>query len=132
MKGLSLILKISSPIFMIIGALHLTIALNADVALGANIPISVINDPVLDSQNRFLGVSFAIFGVLFFLCATDLQKYKTVFYCLIALFFAGGIARLVSLAVVGLPSIQILILTALELLVPPLLLIWHKASVVES
>ena len=129
MKGLSLILKITAPIYLFIGALHLIIGLNADVALGANLPVAVLGDSVLDSQNRFFGVSFTIFGVLFYLCATDLEKYEKVFYCLLAVFFAGGIARLVSMAVVGAPSMQILVLTGLELLMPPLLVIWYKASV---
>ena len=128
MKGLSLILKISAPLFLLIGALHLTIGPNADVALGANLPLSVIGDPVLDSQNRFFGISFTIYGVLFYLCATDLEKYEKVFYCLLAVFFAGGIARLVSLAVTGMPSIQILVLLGLELLIPPVLFVWYKAS----
>ena len=126
MKRLSLVLKLTAPIFLFIGALHLIIGPNADVTLGANIPLSVIGDPVLDSQNRFFGVSFTIYGVLFYLCATDLKKYEQVFYCLLAVFFAGGIARLVSMAVAGMPSIQILVLTGLELLIPPLLVIWYK------
>jgi len=127
-EKLSLVLKISAPVFLFIGALHLVIGPNADVALGANIPASVISDPVVDSQNRFMGVSFALFGVLFYLCATDLQKYEKVFYCLLAVFFAGGIARLVSMAVTGAPTVQIIFLTLLELLMPPLLLIWYKAT----
>ncbi len=128
MKGLSLILKISAPIFLFIGILHLILGLNADVTLGASIPLSVLTDPVLDSQNRFFGVSFTIFGVLFYLCATDLDKYQKVFYCLLAVFFAGGIARLVSIAVAGVPSVQIIALTGLELLIPPFLAIWYKKS----
>jgi hypothetical protein len=131
-KGLSLVLKVTAPIFLFIGVLHLTVGPNADVTLGANIPLSVIGDPVLDSQNRFFGVSFAIYGVLFYLCATDLTKYEKVFYCLLAVFFAGGIARLVSMAVAGMPSIQILVLTGLELLIPPLLVIWYKTLVGQA
>ena len=129
MKGLSLFLKITAPIYLFIGALHFILGLNADVALGAKLPVAVLSDPVLDSQNRFFGVSFTIFGVLFYLCATDLEKYEKVFICLLAVFFAGGIARLVSMAVVGAPSMQIVVLTGLELLMPPLLVIWYKASV---
>ena len=129
MKGLSLFLKITAPIYLFIGALHLILGLNADVALGANLPVAVLGDPVLDSQNRFFGVSFSVFGVLFYLCATDLEKYEKVFICLLAVFFAGGIARLVSMALVGVPSMQVVVLTGLELLMPPLLVIWYKASV---
>jgi len=128
-KGLSLFLKITAPIYLFIGALHLILGLNADVALGANLPVAVLGDPVLDSQNRFFGVSFTIFGILFYLCATDLEKYEKVFICLLAVFFAGGITRLVSMALMGAPTMQVLVLTGLELLMPPLLVIWYKASV---
>ncbi len=132
MKGLILILKVSAPIFIFIGSLHFVVGLNADVALGAFIPLSVINDPVLDSQNRFFGASFTLFGVLFYLCATDLRKYDKVFYCLLVVFFAGGIARVVSMLVTGLPSLQIYILTGLELVMPPLLFVWHKSTVQQG
>lgn len=131
MKELSLILKLISPVFIVIGLVHLSIGLNADLALGAMMPASVIDDPVLDSQNRFFGVSFTINGFLFYLCSTDLFKYRSVFYILLAVFFAGGIARLVSIAVVGLPSMQIIALTLVEIVVPPLLTIWYRKSVVQ-
>lgn len=128
MNGLSLVLKILAPVFLLVGALHLILGPGADVLLGANIPSSVIADPVLDSQNRFYGVSFSVYGVLFYLCATDLERYEKVLYCLLAVFFAGGVARLVSIALHGLPSFQVTFLLATELLAPPVLAGWYRAS----
>jgi hypothetical protein len=39
--------------------------------------------------------------------------------------FAGGIARLVSLAQAGTPQPMIYALLAVELVAPPLLVLWH-------
>ena len=46
--------------FFIVGALHLTLGLNADVLLGAKVPAETLSDPALDSQNRFYGVAFMV------------------------------------------------------------------------
>ena len=66
-------------VFIAVGTLHLTLGLNADVMLGATLPPAVIADPVLDSQNRFYGVSFALYGILLWLFARDMQRYAPVF-----------------------------------------------------
>jgi hypothetical protein len=98
--------------------------LRAEVLLGAAIPGDVIANAVLDSQNRFYGVAFALYGVLAFLCAARLQDYATVLRCVLWCLFAGGVARLVSILLYGLPSSLVLALLALEIALPPLLLVW--------
>lgn len=124
MKNLALLLKLSAPIFLFVGALHLFLGVNADVALGAVLSKEALTDAALDSQNRFYGVTFTLYGVLLYLCATDLQKYAVVFRCVIWVFFAGGLARLVSIATHGLPPPPVLFLMATELIIPPLLALW--------
>jgi hypothetical protein len=42
-------------------------------------------------------------------------------------FFAGGLVRILSVAVRGWPSRQIIGLAVVELVVPPLLLIWQAS-----
>tara|TARA_R110002110_G_scaffold66978_1_gene183024 strand:- start:122414 stop:122848 length:435 start_codon:yes stop_codon:yes gene_type:complete len=129
---LPLVLKLAAPVFLLVGALHLLYGVGADVLLGAGLSAEAISDPVLDSQNRFYGVSFTLYGVLLFLCSTDLQKYRVVLQCVIWVFFAAGLARLVSMGIYGMPSTLVLLLLASELLLPPLLAVWLRRVLSES
>ncbi|MDP9139676.1 MAG: DUF4345 domain-containing protein [Pseudomonadota bacterium] len=131
MQTLALVLRLSAPVFFVVGALHLTLGLGADVLLGAKLSAEVIADPVLDSQNRFFGVIFMLYGVLFLLCASDIPKYATVLRCLLWVFFAAGLARLVSVAVHGVPSLQVVGLLISELVLPPVL-VWWLGNVLKS
>jgi hypothetical protein len=124
MRALSLLLKTVAPTFLVVGALHLVLGVGADVMLGARVPAEVMADPALSSQNRFYGVSFALYGVLLFVCAADLPRYATVLRCVLWAMFAAGAARLVSIAVHGLPPPPILVLLLLELAPPPVLHLW--------
>lgn len=123
MRSLALILKLLAPVFFIVGALHLVLGLGADVLLGARVSAEAMTDPVLDSQNRFYAVAFTLYGVLLFLCSTDIPKYATVLRCVLWVFFAAGLARFVSVALHGSPPPMIWLLLVGEVL-PPLLLAW--------
>ena len=81
---------------------------------------------MLDSQNRFYGVSFMAYGVLLYLCATDIRKYAPVFLTLIGFLFLGGVGRLVSFTLHGMPSPPVAALAAIELVGMPLLLLWFS------
>jgi hypothetical protein len=126
---LQIVLKVISPFFVFVGVLHLGLGLNADVLLGANLSGDVLSDPVLDSQNRFYGIAFSAYGFLFYLCATDLVKYQAVLRTLLLVFFAAGCARIVSIMLHGLPSELVLLLLALELLLPPILIVWLARAI---
>jgi hypothetical protein len=123
-RALPIVLKAVAPLFILVGAVHLVLGVGADVALGANLPTSVLADPVLDSQNRFYGVAFTLYGVLLFVCATDLPRYATVVRCVLWIIFAGGLARVVSLVIKGVPPMPVLLLLTSELLLPPLIHTW--------
>ena len=124
MPSLPTLLRISAPIFCFVGLLHLAFGLQADVWLGAVIPDAVRTDPALDSQNRFYGVSFVLYGVLLWLSAGDLVRHAPVLRCLIAVFFAAGCARLVSCAVTGVPPAPVIVLAVSELVLPPVVWVW--------
>lgn len=124
MKSLAVFLRIAGAGFVLVGALHLMLGLNADVLLGARLPAATIADPALDSQNRFYGVAFALYGVLCFLCTSDIARYAPVLRCMIWVFFAAGCARLVSIAIYGLPPQPVIALLVIELVGPPLLAGW--------
>ena len=121
-------LKVLAPVFVGVGLLHLILGVRADVFLGASLPEAALTDPVLDSQNRFYGVAFSAYGFLIWVCAGDLVKYRTVLQILLGLFFAAGCARVVSIAIYGLPSYLVLVLLASELILPPILAWWHKRN----
>jgi hypothetical protein len=132
MPNLAVVLKMGAPIFILVGLFHLFYGVGADVLLGATIPAEAVSDPVLDSQNRFYGISFTIYGILLFLCATDIPKYSAVLKCVIWVFFAAGVARLVSIGIYGMPSVLVLLLLASELLLPPFLAVWLSRVLSES
>ena len=125
---LPIALKLSAPIFVLIGCIHLILGVGAEVLLGASLDPATLSDPVLDSQNRFYGVAFSVYGFLMYICANDLNKYQTVLRVLIWVFFAAGLSRLVSIAIYGLPSVVVMVLLGLELLLPPTLHLWLKHS----
>lgn len=89
MQTFALILRLSAVVFLLVGALHLVLGVEADVLLGARLAADAIADPTLDSQNRFYGVAFTLYGVLFLVCASNVPKYATVLRCVIWVFFAG-------------------------------------------
>ena len=122
--SLSVFLKLVAPVFALVGGVHLALGVGADVLLGAKLSPEALSDATLNSQNRFYGIAFALYGVLFYLCATDLRKYATVLRCVIWVFFAAGVARLVSITTHGVPSVLVLTLLASELVMPPLLHLW--------
>ena len=124
MRRFALFLKLLAPIFLFVGGLHLILGLGADAMLGAQVPPDTMADPALNSQNRFYGIAFTLYGVLLFLCATDVPKYSTVLRCVLWVFFAAGVARLLSIATHGLPPPLILMLLVSELVAPPFLIWW--------
>jgi len=132
MPNLALVLKVTAPVFILVGALHLVFGVGADILLGANIPADVAADPVLDSQNRFYGIAFTLYGVLLILCSSNIQKYSAVLKCVIWVFFAAGVARLISIGLYGLPSNLVLLLLGSELLLPPILALWLSRVLRES
>jgi Domain of unknown function (DUF4345) len=124
MRALAIALRVAAPLFLVAGALHLTLGVGADVLLGAELPAQAIDDPALDSQNRFYGVSFTLYGVLLWRCAADIPRYASVLRCVCWVLFVGGLARLVSVALHGLPPPPVMALLVAELVPPPLLARW--------
>lgn len=124
MRTFVLVLRLLSVVIFLVGALHLILGVEADVLLGATLSAGTVADPTLDSQGRFYGVSFALNGVLLLLCASDIRRYATVLRCVLWVFIAAGIARLLSIAIYGVPPPPVVVLLVIELIVPPALVWW--------
>lgn len=82
------------------------------------IPGSIPVNATMDSEDRFYATLFAAYGVALLWCIKDVERKSTVVYFLAATFFIGGLARLVSMAAVGLPNTFFIAMTVLELIIP--------------
>lgn len=85
------------------------------------IPGSIPVNATMDSEDRFYATLFMAYGVALLWCIKDIERKSTVVYFLAITFFIGGLARLVSMAAVGLPSRFFIAMTVLELLIPCLM-----------
>ena len=106
-------------IFLVLfGLTAICIAL-AHIILGpASIPGSIPVNPTMDSEDRFYAVLFAAYGVAVIWCVREIESKSKFVYFLAITFFIGGVARLVSIAAVGLPNNLFIFLTVLEFLIP--------------
>ena len=60
----------------------------------------------------------AAYGVALLWCVKDVEQKSRVVYFLLATFFAAGLARVVSIAAVGLPDPFFVAMLALEFAIP--------------
>lgn len=82
--------------------------------------------PYLDSEYRFLSVGWAAAGVLLWWSLSRAQQRATVTRALLAVIVLGGLARALGAALTGLPPVPFRISMTIELVVIPLLLLWHR------
>ena len=120
------LLKALAVVIVGIGLLKVVLGAKADALLDPTIPSVATNHPSIDSQVRFYGGAFAIYGVLIWLCSNHMHRYELVFRAMMIVFFLAGAARLPGALRYGRPSIAIMGLTVIELVVPPLLLLWQS------
>jgi hypothetical protein len=72
----------------------------------------------IDSDMRFYALLFAAYGLVFVWCAVDIADRGRVANILGALFFAGGLARLLAWAATGQPNWFYVVMILVELIVP--------------
>lgn len=125
MPSLLFVLKVFAPVLLVVAALHLILGVSAEALLGAKLPQEVINEPSLNSQNRFYGVSYALYGVVLWLCSNDIKRFEPVFKATMWVSLFAGASRLVAWAMHGAPAPFVLFLLATELVFPCVLLLWH-------
>jgi hypothetical protein len=91
------------------------------VLLGnAAIPGESSAGPTIDSLGRFLGATFAGYGLAWLWAARQRPVPATAVRWLAGVFLLGGVGRLLSLAEAGRPQWFQLVLTSFELALPPL------------
>jgi hypothetical protein len=110
-KSLQVFLGLFGITAIFIASLHLVLGPSA-------IPGSVPVNATMDSEDRFYATLFAAYGVALLWCIKDIERRSMIVYFLALTFFVGGLARLVSIAAVGLPNTFFIAMTVLELLIP--------------
>jgi hypothetical protein len=81
----------------------------------------------LDSHVRFLSGVFLVVGLAWWSCIPGIERKGERLRLLALMTFAGGLARLLSLGLAGLPSAGHLFGLAMELVGVPLVVIWQAA-----
>lgn len=72
----------------------------------------------IDSDMRFYALLFTAYGLTFVWCAADITQRGRVANILGAIFFAGGLARLLAWAVTGQPNWFYVLMVPVELVIP--------------
>lgn len=90
-------------------------------------PLSDLGTPNNDSELRFYSVFFVAYGIVLVQTAGNLPRHGHRVPILLGLFFAGGLARLLSFLTIGTPHALFVLLMIIELIMPPLLYaMWRK------
>jgi hypothetical protein len=109
-------------LILIVGGIATVLIALAHIAIGpAVIPGSVPVNPTMDSEDRFYAVIFLGFGLALLWSAASIDHRSKFIRFLVTLFFLGGCARVISILLVGPPNLFFQAMTALELLLPPLI-----------
>jgi Domain of unknown function (DUF4345) len=126
-KVLQIVLGVLGLIPILTGGLDLIVGANALNLAGAAISPEVLaNNIVLDSQIRFLGSVWLGIGIVLYWLLPKIETQTTLFRLLLGIIFLGGIGRLTSVFLVGVPPIELIAATVLELIGMPLLIFWQS------
>ena len=93
--------------------------------------LALPDDPLLDSNLRFFGDVWLGLGLAVFWMLPRLSEQTALFRVVWGAIFLGGVGRLLSMSVVGLPPAPFIAFTLLEIVGAPLFVVWH-ARVVRS
>jgi hypothetical protein len=99
----------------------------AHMAIGPRAIVgSVAVNPTMAGEDRFFAGLFLCSGVALLWCARDVQRKRVYLNLLAAVFFAGGIGRLLAVVIDGAPHPFYLAMLAIELVAPPLMVVVAK------
>jgi hypothetical protein len=123
-------MRLALRIILLVGGIAAVLIALGHIVFGtAWIPGAVPVNATMDSEDRFYAAMFLGFGAALLWCGQSIEHRGNVIRFLLAVFFLGGCARLISTVVVGPPNPLFQALTAVELLVPPV--VWFLLNRVE-
>jgi Domain of unknown function (DUF4345) len=123
-----LFLRMMAITILLASSSHLLLGVEAEALLGAKLSPETLAEPSLNSQNRFYGTSYMLYGILLWVCTQNMDRYALIFRILLLMTFAAGLTRIISLILHGWPSPTIIALGVSELLLPPFVFWWQRRS----
>jgi len=94
------------------------------------IPGGVPVNATMDNEDRFYATLFVGFGLAMIWASRDLDARRTLYLALMAVFFAGGVSRVISVLAVGWPHPLFVGLGAIELVLP--IVCWRVLEVTKA
>ncbi len=80
---------------------------------------------LLDSNLRFFGGIWLVLGLAVYWVIPRIEQQTVLFRTLWLMIFVGGIGRLLSMLLVGMPPIPFVAFTALEIIGAPIFIVWQ-------
>ena len=80
---------------------------------------------VADGQYRYLSAIYFGFGCILIWIQFRLEQEEQLFRILMAIVFIAGLGRVAAMVAQGMPGFSVILATAFELVVPPILIFWH-------
>lgn len=87
--------------------------------------LTMENSIVLDNNLRFYGGIWLALGLAALWVAPRLNKEAALFRAIFGAVFIGGIGRVLSMALAGLPPTEFVAYACVEIIVPPVFVYWH-------
>lgn len=125
MKAFRTILIILAIVPIATGLLDRLLGAKAINLLGPALSVDSLSNPTLNSQIRFFGVIWFGFGAALLLVASNVVQHITLFRLVAVFIFLSGFGRLASLIQFGMPAPPLLGATIVELVLVPMLYLWH-------
>jgi hypothetical protein len=126
-RVLQTVLAILGLIPILTGGLDLILGARSLRVVGSSMPLDTLNDVVLDSEIRFLAAIWLGVGIILYWIIPSIDRQTTLFRLLMGGIFLGGIGRISSAALVGIPPVQFIVVIVLELVGVPILVLWQLA-----
>jgi hypothetical protein len=92
---------------------------------GVHISSAVQGNIILDSNLRYFSGVWLGLGIILFWIIPSIEKQKLLFRSLCLMIFIGALGRLISIMMIGVPSLLFVSFTFLELCFP-LLILWQN------
>ncbi|MFL1377710.1 DUF4345 domain-containing protein [Nocardiopsis protaetiae] len=118
-------LRIFQGVFAMLGLIVVATGAVDLVSGTAALPGDTAVSTEVDSNYRFFAGVWLGLGIAMFVILRRITEHTALLLVITGAVFLGGLGRLVSLLLVGVPTPFMLGLLAVELIVPPVLVIWQ-------